>query len=85
VGVTNIVVNTLARTMMITGSEPGMRGRVMALYSIVFLGSTPIGGPVVGWACQEWGARSAFVIAGLTAAGAAAVMLVVARARPSGT
>lgn len=79
VGVTNIIVNTLARTLMIIGSEPGMRGRVMALYGIVFLGSTPIGGPAVGWACQEWGARSGFVIAGLTAAGAAAVMLVTSR------
>ena len=29
--------------------EPAMRGRVMALYSVVFLGSTPIGAPFVGW------------------------------------
>ena len=29
--------------------EPAMRGRVMALYSVVFLGSTPIGGPLTGW------------------------------------
>ncbi len=74
VGVTNIIFNTVARTLMIIASDPPMRGRVMALYSIVFLGSTPIGGPLVGWACQEWGARSGFVIAGLTAAGAAAVI-----------
>lgn len=59
---------------MIIGSEPAMRGRVMALYSIVFLGSTPIGGPIVGWACQAWGPRSGFVIAGLTAVVAAAAM-----------
>jgi MFS family permease len=59
---------------MVIASDPPMRGRVMALYSIVFLGSTPIGGPLVGWACEEWGARSGFVIAGLTAAVAAAAM-----------
>ena len=29
-----------------------MRGRVMALYSVVFLGSTPIGGPLAGWVAQ---------------------------------
>ena len=29
--------------------EPAMRGRVMALYSVVFLGSTPIGAPITGW------------------------------------
>ncbi|MFB9831385.1 MFS transporter [Actinoallomurus acaciae] len=74
IGVTNIVFNTVARTLMVIASDPPMRGRVMALYNIVFLGSTPIGGPLVGWACQEWGARSGFVIAGLTAAVAAAAM-----------
>ena len=31
---------------------PEMRGRVMALYSVVFLGSTPIGGPLAGWVAQ---------------------------------
>ena len=80
VGVGNIVVNTLARTVLIIASDPGMRGRIMALYGIVFLGSTPIGGPAVGWACQEWGARSGFVIAGVTAVAAATVMLVTSRA-----
>ena len=30
-------------------ADPAMRGRVMALYSIVFLGSAPIGGPIAGW------------------------------------
>ena len=33
-----------------------MRGRVMALYAIAFLGSTPIGGPIVGWISQQYGA-----------------------------
>jgi MFS family permease len=79
VGVTNIISNTVARTLMIIASDPSMRGRVMAIYNIVFLGSTPIGGPIVGWACQAWGARSGFVIAGVTAAGAAAVMMVTSR------
>jgi MFS family permease len=79
VGVTNIIFNTVGRTLMIIESEPAMRGRVMALYNIVFLGSTPIGGPIVGWACQAWGARSGFVIAGVSAAGAAAVMVITSR------
>ena len=34
---------------------PEMRGRVLALQAIVFLGSTPIGGPIVGFVSQEWG------------------------------
>jgi MFS family permease len=46
-------------------SEPSMRGRVMALYSIVFLGSTPIGGPLSGWLCQAIDPRAALVMAGV--------------------
>jgi MFS family permease len=48
-------------------SEPSMRGRVMALYSIVFLGSTPIGGPLSGWLSQAIDPRAALVMAGVAA------------------
>jgi MFS family permease len=47
--------------------EPALRGRVMALYSIVFLGSTPIGAPLVGWVAEELGPRMGMVL-GATAA-----------------
>ena len=53
---------------------PEMRGRVMALYSVVFLGSTPIGGPLTGWLAQTYDPRVALLLAGvsgLTAAWAA--------------
>ena len=42
-----------------------MRGRVMALYAIAFLGSTPIGGPLIGWISQQYGARFGFAIGGV--------------------
>jgi MFS family permease len=48
-------------------SEPSMRGRVMALYSIVFLGSTPIGGPLSGWLSEAVDPRAALVMAGIAA------------------
>jgi MFS family permease len=54
--------------------EPAMRGRVMALYSVVFLGSNPIGGPLVGWISQAYDPRIALLlaaVAGLSAAWAA--------------
>jgi predicted MFS family arabinose efflux permease len=41
------------------GATPEMRGRVMALFTVVFLGSTPIGGPLVGWIAQQFGPRFA--------------------------
>ncbi|MFL5872601.1 MAG: MFS transporter [Solirubrobacterales bacterium] len=43
---------------------PEMRGRVMALYSVVFLGSTPIGAPLTGWLAQHYDPRVALVLAG---------------------
>jgi MFS family permease len=58
--------------------EPQMRGRVMALYSVVFLGSTPIGGPLAGWLAETYDPRAALLlaaIAGLSAAWAARVTL----------
>ena len=54
-------------------SEPSMRGRVMALYSIVFLGSTPIGGPLSGWLSQAIDPRAALVMAGIAGIAGAVV------------
>lgn len=53
-------------TLQLTAA-PAMRGRVMALYGIVFLGSTPIGGPIVGWLSGVWDARAALALAGISA------------------
>jgi MFS family permease len=50
-----------------------LRGRVMALYSVVFLGSTPIGAPVIGWIAQTAGPRVGLVIGGVAALATAAV------------
>ena len=36
-------------SMVQLGSDPQMRGRVMAVYTIAVLGTTPIGGPFIGW------------------------------------
>jgi MFS family permease len=47
--------------------EPAMRGRVMALYSVVFLGSTPIGGPLLGWIAQATDPRASLALGGAAA------------------
>jgi MFS family permease len=52
--------------------EPSMRGRVMALYSVVFLGSTPIGAPLVGWITEIAGPRAGLALGGVAALLAAA-------------
>ena len=47
--------------------EPAMRGRVMALYSVVFLGSTPIGGPLTGWLSGAVSPRASLALGGVAA------------------
>ncbi len=39
----------------------------MALYAIAFLGSTPVGSPIVGWISAVWGPRAGFAIGGIAA------------------
>ncbi len=63
--------------------DPLMRGRVMALYSVVFLGSTPIGAPLVGWLAGAAGPRAGLVAGGLAALTAAGLAWV-AFSRSSG-
>ena len=75
VGFSNIIFNTFARTLLQLGTDPTMHGRVMALHGFVFLGTTPIGGPVVGWVCEAYGARAGLVVAGAPALLAAAWVL----------
>lgn len=48
---------TSANAMIQLSTAPVMRGRVMALYMMVFLGATPVGSPVVGWVGETWGPR----------------------------
>jgi MFS family permease len=72
-GAAVIFVSSINSTIQLAVSAE-MRGRVMALFSIVFLGSTPIGGPLTGWMAEAFDPRWTLVLAGvsgLTAAWAA--------------
>jgi MFS family permease len=68
-----------ANSMLQLAAKPQARGRVMALYSIVLLGSTPIGSPITGWIGQHVGARWAFVANGAVALVTGIALLVVRR------
>ncbi len=65
VGYGSITFNSLAKTTLQLAARPEMRGRIMALWALAWLGSTPVGGPIVGWAGQAIGARWALVIGGV--------------------
>jgi MFS family permease len=64
-------------------ADPSMRGRVMALYSMVFLGSTPIGGPIAGWLAQSLDPRATLVLAGASGVAAAIGARMAFRRQPS--
>jgi MFS family permease len=65
VGYGSITFNSFAKTTLQLAAKPEMRGRVMALWALAWLGSTPIGGPIVGWVGQEAGARWSLIIGGV--------------------
>jgi MFS family permease len=65
VGYGSITFNSYAKTALQLASDPTMRGRVMALWFLAWQGSTPIGGPLVGWIAQEAGARWSLVVGGV--------------------
>jgi MFS family permease len=65
VGYGSITFNSYAKISLQLGSRPDMRGRVMALWALAWVGSTPIGGPIVGWVGQSLGARWSLLIGGV--------------------
>ncbi len=67
VGISSITFMTSSTAIVQLRSDPSMRGRVLALQAMVFLGSTPIGGPILGYVCQHFGARSGVAIGGISA------------------
>lgn len=71
-GLASVTFMTTSTAIVQLRAEPIMRGRVLALQAIVFLGSTPIGGPVVGVVAEHWGARWAVALGGLAALAAGA-------------
>jgi len=56
-GLTALTMITAANTTMQLATAPGLRGRVMALYLMVFMGGTPLGSPFIGWLGEQFGAR----------------------------
>lgn len=79
-GLFSMTTNVTANSGVQMSTAPAMRGRVMSLYMMIFMGGTPIGGPLVGWATDTYGARAGFAACGaVSAASAVVVGLVLAR------
>jgi MFS family permease len=75
-GAAALVFSVANNSFVQLGVDPQMRGRVMALYFMCFMGGTPVGAPLIGWISEHLGAPwglilggSVCVVAGIGAAG----------------
>ncbi len=81
-GCSALTMITSANAYLQVTAEPGMRGRVMALYMAVFMGGTPLGAPLVGWVGEAFGPRWTLWAGGaLTAVGALGAQVLMGRER----
>lgn len=75
VGASSINFNSIGNVTLQMESLPEMRGRVMSLWTVAFLGSTPIGGPIIGWIGEHIGPRWGLGVGGAAALLAAGIGL----------
>lgn len=64
-GLALLTLTTAANSTMQLGTTAVMRGRVMGLYMLVFLGGTPLGSPLAGWIAEVYGPRMSIISGGL--------------------
>jgi MFS family permease len=71
-GAAGVLFISTVNSLLQLNADNAMRGRVMALWAVVFLGSTPIGGPLTGLIVRGFGVRVAIAIGGVSALATAA-------------
>lgn len=82
IGLSALTLITSANAYMQVHTDAGVRGRVMALYMMIFMGGTPVGAPVIGWIGEAFGARWTLILGGLlTIAGIGVASLLFARSK----
>jgi MFS family permease len=75
-GAAALVFSVANNTYVQLGVDPQMRGRVMALYFMCFLGGTPLGAPLIGWIGEHLGAPWSLVVGGAVVVVAGLITLV---------
>ena len=71
VGISSILYMTATTSIVQVVADQAMHGRILALQAVLMIGSAPIGGPLLGWLADVFGARFPVVIGGIGALGAA--------------
>jgi len=77
VGLVNLAFQAMANSSVQLWVDPALRGRVMGLYLLAFVGGTPVGAPLVGAITETWGPRVGMAVCGLVPAVAAVVVAAV--------
>jgi MFS family permease len=77
IGAASITFISTANATLQLNSDPTMRGRVMALHGLVFLGSTPLGSPLIGWIAEVFGPRVGLGLGGAVSLATAGVAVLV--------
>jgi MFS family permease len=80
-GFVNLVCQAMANSSVQLAVDPELRGRVMGLYMLAFIGGTPLGAPVIGAVTSHFGARAGMLVCGVVPALAAVVVAVAAARR----
>ena len=80
-GVFSVLFVATTNSLLQLNAEPAMRGRVMSLWAVVFLGSTPIGSPLTGLVASAWGPRFALAAGGVITVLAGVAVYATLRAR----
>jgi MFS family permease len=78
-GALAVFFGSISNAHMQLWSAPQFRGRVMAVYSMLAMGTTILGGPLMGWISQRWGARHGMGVAGIATLATAAALTAAAR------
>lgn len=73
VGFSTVTMLTTANGYVQTTTDADVRGRVLALYMAVLMGSTPVGAPIAGWIADSFGPRMAITVGGTAGLVAAAI------------
>jgi MFS family permease len=82
-GFVNLVCQAMANASVQLSVDPELRGRVMGLYMLVFVGGTPIGAPIIGAITSHYGARAGMLVCGVIPALAAVIVAFSGRERSS--
>ncbi len=71
-----------ANSFVQTNCEPTLRGRVMGIYLLIFMGGTPIGSPAIGWFAENFGVRITVFICGVIVLVAALAIAIIIKRSP---